>query len=165
MAVKSTIRTAALMSALTLTVAGCVQIRLLTYPAEFKWIDDTDVQSVMQSMAIRMRRVDELLVNNKTDNATSSDANPSEDSASLHQQVLAEVTGMEQLAATLQTGGRNTMAGEELPPTTNHLLLDEHLNEFIAQLNHARWQLEAEPPSYYGAGQLVGNCNACHRMR
>jgi len=139
-------------------LAGCAQIRLLTYPKEFNWIDPADVKSVMHAMALSINRLHVLATPQSTEAGSDS-------SIELQSSILEELTLLDELATSV-SNGRNDMLHDELSgPATNHLLIDEHIDEFISRIQRARWLAEAEPPNYYAVGQLTGNCNACHRMR
>ena len=139
-------------------LTGCAQIRLLTYPKEFNWLDPNDVKSVMHAMALSMNRLHVLAAPLPTD------ASP-DNSDELQSSILEELTLLDELAVSVMGGNNDPLIDEYSGPTTNHLLIDEHIDEFISQIQRARWLAEAEPPNYYAVGQLTGNCNACHRMR
>jgi len=133
-------------------VSSCMQVRLLTYPTSFTWIGTEDVQNTMQAMANEMQTLDTLITE--------------EQSPGSNQQAVVKVlTDIEYLAADLsvQTPGSENQS-EEIP-ATNHLLIDEHMDEFLESIYRAKIQAEATPPSYFGAGKLTGSCSACHRYR
>ncbi len=139
----------------TLLLSGCAQIRLLTYPPEFTYLDSDTAKGVMHEMAINLSTLDELV----------QQAVSSSDSDRYQPLILAQLQNMESLATSVSshTTGKTLEGDDRL--VTNHLLIDEHIDDFMAQIMKAKLQTEAEPPNYYGAGQLTGSCNACHRMR
>ncbi|NND91857.1 MAG: hypothetical protein HKN42_13435 [Granulosicoccus sp.] len=142
-------------SLLLLSVIGCAKIRLLTYPSEFSYLEADSVKGVMHEMTISLMALD-TVIRQSADSATPSRYRP---------EVLAELQNLEALAISVSSSTTGKTLEGEARPVTNHLLIDEHIDEFIGQIMKARFQAEAEPPNYYGAGQLTGNCNACHRMR
>ncbi len=140
---------------LTLLLNGCAKIRLLTYPPEFTYLDSNITKGVMHEMAISLSTLDQL-VHQAADNADGGHYQPL---------ILAQLQNIETLATSVSSHSTGkTLAGDDRP-MTNHLLIDEHIDDFIAQIMRAKLQTEAEPPNYYAAGQLTGSCNACHRMR
>ncbi len=139
----------------TLLLAGCVKIRMLTYPAEFTYLDPGSVKGVMHEMALSLSRIDSLV-------QQSSDTT---DASRFQSDILNELETVETLASSLAPGTTDETLDGKPRPVTNHLLIDEHIDDFIAQIMHARLLAESNPPNYYGAGQLTGSCNACHQVR
>jgi len=133
-------------------VSSCMQVRLLTYPSSFTWIETEDVQSTMHAMAKNMQMLDNLIAD--------------EQNAGSNQQAVVEVlSDIEYLAADLSVHTPSPDNQSEKIPATNHLLIDEHMDEFLESIYRAKIQAEATPPSYFGAGKLTGSCSACHRYR
>lgn len=139
----------------TLLLAGCVKIRMLTYPSEFTYLDSGSVKGIMHEMALSLSRIDTLVQQSSKDT----------DASRYQPEVLAELQKMETLASSLSSSTTGTTVDGNERPVTNHLLIDEHIDDFIGQIMHARLLVEDSPPNYYGAGQLTGNCSACHRIR
>ena len=83
-----------------------------------------------------------------------------------HLDILNELTMLEELAVSVspQTND-DILADDQEISATNHLLLDENIDEFIGEVMKARMLAEDSPPNYFGVGKLIGNCNACHRQR
>lgn len=136
-------------------LTGCVQIRLLTYPSDIVWLDTSDVESVMQQMAVSLGRLDTMITSlNETDSTSTHNEN-----------ILSELAQLEKLANTLNMGTTINRDNESVEIASNHPLIDEHINQFINQVSRARLQLELDSQSYYAVGQLSGSCNACHRLR
>ena len=48
---------------------------------------------------------------------------------------------------------------------TNHLVLDEHIDDFKIDVNAAIRDVRADPPNYFTIGQLTGSCIGCHKFR
>lgn len=135
--------------------SGCAQVRLLTYPAEFTYLDSDSVKGVMHEMAVSLGTLDNL-VRQSTQSPEDRDNRPA---------ILAQLQNIESMASSLSASTTDQGAEGQARPVTNHLLIDEHIDDFIGQIMRARLLAEAEPPNYYGVGQLTGNCNACHRLR
>lgn len=124
-----------------LVVAGCAEIRKLTYPPEFTYIEKGELQSSMHRMAAAMGRLDTLV-----------GADPAGDWT--QKEILAQLNVIEEVALEL-SGGK----------TTNHLLLDKHMGQFSSDVAKARLMARTSPPNYYYAGRLSGSCSGCHRFR
>jgi len=143
---------------LGLLQTGCAKIRLITYPDNFVWVDQQVVRGTMQTMYQSMQRLDFLLENEIQ----------SEDTAFLDQrqdEVVRELQTLEVLASNTVAGISSRTNVDSDKPVTNHLLIDEHMDDFINRISQARLRAEAEPPRYFKVGELVGECNACHRQR
>jgi hypothetical protein len=113
----------------------------------------------MQEMATRMNNLQSLIEVPIADfNDIKLDPN--------HQEILNEMTLLEEFAISIspKTSGTSDSEFSELP-ATNHLLIDQNIDDFIGEIMKARTLAEFTPPNYSGIGQLVGNCNACHRQR
>lgn len=156
---RNTIRTIVTVGSLVVVLAGCVQIRLLTYPGEFVWLEEEYVKGTMQEMATRMSNLQTL-----TESPIENLNNNNRDLA--HQEIIKELEQLEEFAISIspKTSGISVSEFSELP-ATNHLLIDQHIDDFISEIMRARTLAELIPPNYSGIGQLVGNCNACHRQR
>lgn len=139
----------------TLLVNGCAKIRLVTYPREFTYLDSKTAKGVMHEMAVSLSALDQL-VQQAADNA---------DRVRYQPLILAQLQNIERLATSISSGTTGDTQPGDARAMTNHLLIDEHIDDFIGQVMRAKLLTEAEPPNYYGAGQLTGSCNACHRMR
>jgi len=135
-----------------LTVSGCMQLRLLTYPPSFTWIEKGEVKSTMQSMGTNLKTLDMLVAD--------------EPELGSHQALIVELlSDIEYSAASLSAKVSANDPDSENLPATNHLLIDEHMDDFLELVYSAKTQAEATPPSYYGVGKLIGGCSGCHRFR
>lgn len=79
--------------------------------------------------------------------------------------IIAELSTIETQVISLSSSTFDRSDDGMSRPVTNHLLIDENIDDFIDQIMRARYLAEANPPNYYGIGRLTGTCNACHRMR
>ncbi len=122
-------------------LSGCAQIRKVTYPPDFVYLTDEDVSSGMQRIAAHLVSIELAL---EADSGA-------QDTAGI---VRSHLDGMRQVAIEL---GADASA-------TNHLLLDAHMEDFLAALETARAGTSAVPPRFFEAGKLVGSCSSCHRF-
>lgn len=49
--------------------------------------------------------------------------------------------------------------------TTNHLVIDDHIDQFKFDVNAAIRNARADPPNYFALGRLTGSCVGCHKYR
>ena len=96
----------------------------------------------MALFSLYMRELDEILVDDST---VSSDQ---------QQRVLGLLNKIKALTAELGGG-----------VTTNHLVIDEHIDQFKSDVNTAIYNARANPPNYFALGRLSGSCTGCHRYR
>ena len=131
----------ALLTAVVL--AGCAEIRKATYPPDFVYLDRKQVRGQMALMSLYMREIDEIVADNLTIN--------SEQQANIVK-LLNRID-----ASATRLGAGNV--------TTSHLLIDEHIDDFRADLRLALRDASSDPPNYYTVGRLSGSCTACHQLR
>ena len=48
---------------------------------------------------------------------------------------------------------------------TNHLVIDDHIDQFRSDVNDAIRDARANPPNYFALGRLSGSCVGCHKYR
>jgi len=137
---------------MALLLSGCMQIRLLTYPPSFTWIGEEDVQTTMHAMANNLRTLDTLVAE---------ELNP----GSNQESIVKVLSDIEYMMASLSVQTPNPDIHPEQLPATNHLLIDEHVDEFLESVYRAKIQAEGTPPNYFGVGKLTGSCSGCHRYR
>lgn len=152
------VRVLASIVAFTLLLSGCAQIRLLTYPAEFTWIGNAELTSTMQDMAISMGKLTELA-------NEASNSNDASGSSQRQDSVLGELDRLEKLAGAFLGSSSKSNTENATLPATNHLLIDDHIEDFLADITRAKFLAEDNPPNYFAVGQLTGSCNGCHRLR
>lgn len=132
-------RTVGLLVAVLL-VSACATVRKVTYPPDFVYLPSSEVRSSMAHMSAGIARLDEVL-------GTGREMSPADRAA-----VIRILDDLESVAKRISAGGRET----------NHLLIDQHIDEFRVDLQRARSAVEQTPPNYYFAGRLSGSCLACH---
>jgi len=123
-------------------VFGCAQIRKATYPSDFVYLEKKQLRSKMALLSIYMHQIDEIL---SDDSIVSSEQ---------QQRVLDLLNKIE--ASTSELGGG---------VTTNHRVIDDHIDQFKIDVNTAIHDARTDPPNYFALGRLTGSCNGCHKYR
>jgi len=124
-------------------VFGCAQVGKNTYPGDFVYLERKQVKSEMQSLSMNMRQIDELLLDNSTV------------SSEQQQRILAILNRIYKSTETLGAGNVRT----------NHLVIDDHIDQFRSDVNDAIRDARANPPNYFALGRLSGSCVGCHKYR
>ncbi|MFT7556732.1 MAG: hypothetical protein ACI9LO_003062 [Planctomycetota bacterium] len=127
----------------TFVLQSCAQIRKVTYPPDFVYLEHKKVTSQMALLGLYTRRLDEIIKPNVYVTQEQ------------HQKVLEILSQINQVTDVLGAGS----------PNTNHLVIDDHIDQFKDGVTTAIIMAEAEPPNYFAAGQLSGSCVACHKFR
>lgn len=124
---------------------GCAKIgsfmRPLTYGPNFDYITQEQLKSVMWQLARDVNRIDALV----------------NDPAGVGPEQRDEIARL--LVIMEDATGRLGREGIR----TNHPLVDEHRDQFRADLAAARRGVSAEPPSYTLTREVSGACLHCHR--
>lgn len=123
-------------------VFGCAQIRKATYPEDFVYLDRKQLRSKMALLSLYMRNLDEILLDGST---VSSDQ---------QQNILGLLNKIK--TVTDELGGS---------VSTNHLVIDQHIDQFKSDVNAAIADARTSPPNYFALGRLAGSCTGCHRYR
>lgn len=139
-------------------LSGCAEIRLLTYPSSFFWLDDEDVKSTMHEMYLSIYRLNSLLEDDDTTESSSQ-------KKVVQEEIVDELLQLESLATRISVNASDGTNSEEETSISNHFVIDENINDFVQQVFKARLRAEADPPNYYSVGKLAGQCNSCHRKR
>lgn len=124
-------------------LSGCAEFRKATYPADYVYLEEKEVTNEMIKLSIYMRQIDQALLDQSTIS--------SEQQAKLVQLLTSIKASVEKLDAG--------------SVETNHLLLDDRIDLFRADVNVALRDTSADPPNYYSLGRLYGSCVACHQYR
>ncbi len=119
---------------------ACAQVRKLTYPADYIYLEQKDIDSAMVLLSLYIREMDALLSSNQmlTD---------------WNQRRILELLSL--IDSTTDRLGASNI-------TTNHLAIDEHLDDFKSDLFSAISAAKTDPPNYFPAGEIAGSCTACH---
>lgn len=122
---------------------GCAQIRKVTYPDDFVYLDESLVQTAMLRMSLAIRGIDKIM----------SQGEPIS---------FADQQRIRDLLSTIDEVTDSLGAGDMV---TNHLLIDEHIDEFKSEVRQAIRNANTTTPDFYAAGRLSSNCVGCHRYR
>jgi hypothetical protein len=123
-------------------VFGCAQIRKVTYPNDYVYLEQKQLRSKMALLSFYMRQLDEVLLDYSI---------VGDDQQQRILYLLNKVNGL-----TAEFGGGIT---------TNHLAIDDHIEEFKIDVNTAIRGARANPPNYLALGRLAGSCTSCHKYR
>ena len=123
---------------------GCEQIRKVTYPDDYVYLEKKQVSSKMALLNYYMIKIDEILLENYTINSDQQD------------RIEGILISMGDTVDSLETSG---------DARTSHLVIDDHIGEFRSDLNLALANVRADPPNYFALGKLRGSCAACHQYR
>lgn len=124
-------------------VTACTQVRQLTYPRDFVYLDHSLVQTAMLRLSLAIRKVDQIMIQGEP----------------LSQ---ANQRRVKDLLSTIDVVTDSLGPGNMV---TNHLLIDERIDEFKREVRNALRTANSTPPSFYAAGRLSANCAGCHRYR
>ena len=127
----------------TAALHGCSQIRKVTYPPDYVYLEQKQVKTEMALLGFYVRQMNEIL------------SQADEDVSQKQSQVLELLSLMDKTANSVSAGNKNT----------NHLFLDEHMDEFKSDLYAAIRAVRQNPPNYFFAGEISGSCIACHKFR
>lgn len=96
----------------------------------------------MALFSLYMRQIDEVLLD---DSITGGDQ---------QQRIVELLNNINDLTVELGSG-----------VTTNHLVIDDHIEQFKRDVSAAIRNARADPPNYFALGRLSGSCVACHQYR
>lgn len=127
----------------TAVIAGCAEIRKLTYPENFVYLDKKEVESLMQNMSEDIVQLNQLL------------AHAPETDTEQQKKIVAELGSIERTALRLSGGHKQT----------NQFFIGEHIGDFIDDVGTARMFASSSPPRYDKAREITSSCQECHQFR
>jgi hypothetical protein len=127
----------------TVSIIACAQVRELTYPEGFTYLEKKEVDALMQRMGESIGRLDQLVA----------EASPSD--ASQQQKIIAELNKIEGIATRLSGGHTQT----------NQFVISEHIEGFISDIGTAKRFASLNPPKYDKVAYVTGGCAECHQFR
>jgi hypothetical protein len=122
------------------SIVGCAQIRKLTYPENFTYLEKKEVEDLMQRMGQSIGKLDQLVA----------EAPPAD--TSQQQKVIAELSRLEGIATRLSGGHTQT----------NQLVINDHIEQFISDIGTAKMFANLNPPKYYKVANVTSACTECH---
>jgi len=125
-------------------MSGCDQIRKVTYPKDYVYLEKKQVSSKMALLNYYMIKIDEILLEDSTINSDQ------------QARIVDILMSMGDTVDSLETGG---------DARTSHLVIDDNIGQFRSDLNLALNNVRSDPPNYFALGRLRGSCAACHQYR
>lgn len=123
------------------SIAGCAEVRKLTYSENFTYVEDKQIKSLMRKMAKGVERLGQLV-------EKSSSAGTSK-----QQQIISEISELEDITAQLSAGHTQT----------NQLFISDHIEQFITDIGTAKMFAKTTPPDYSKTEEIVNKCQDCHK--
>jgi hypothetical protein len=135
--------TAAILTAALTIMTGCEQVRKVTYPQDFQYMEDKEVKQIMQKMSENMGKLAQLV---------------DDDS-------LAEKEKQEKIIGVLNKldGYATKLSGGH--KQTNQFFIAEHIQGFSGDLVNAKMLAGLDPPRYGKTRSIVDSCSKCHEYR
>jgi uncharacterized protein YjcR len=128
---------------LTILTSGCSQNRKVTYPGDFVYLEREQITSEMAQLSNYMSQIDQILADDST-------------ISSEQQARIANILSL--IDASADSLGAGNIE-------TNHLIIDDHIDQFKTDVNVAIRNARSDPPNYFPLGKLAGSCVACHQFR
>lgn len=122
---------------------GCAQDHKKTYPDNFVYLGKRQITSEMANLSNYMRQIDQILYDDST-------------ISSEQQAQIAKILLL--IDASADALGAGSVE-------TNHLIIDDHIDQFKSDVNVALRNARSDPPNYFPLGKLAGSCVACHQYR
>jgi len=126
-----------------LSIAGCAEIRELTYPEGFTYLEKKEVDSLMQRMGESIGILNQLVA----------EAEPAD--TSQQQQIIDELNKLEGFA--IRLSGDHTQ--------TNQFVISDHIQGFISDIGTAKMFARLDPPKYFKVADVTNACAGCHQFR
>ena len=124
------------------SIVGCSQIRQLTYPEDFTYLEKKQVKALMSEMNDSVLRLGHQV----------SKTPPAEIDS---QQVLNSLSEIESITSKI-IGGHSQ---------TNQLFISEHIEHFVSDVGTAKMYVKSSPPIYSKARDITNSCQECHTLR
>jgi hypothetical protein len=125
------------------STTACEQVRKVTYPQDFQYMEDKEVKQIMQQMGENMGKLAQLV---------DDDSLSGKDKQEKVIDVLNKLDGY----ATRLSGGHKQ---------TNQFFIAEHIHGFSGDLVNAKMLASLDPPRYDKARNIVDSCSKCHEYR
>ena len=127
----------------TASIYGCAQIHELAYPRGFTYIEDKEVERLMQKMSESIGKLDQLVAE-----ASLSDTDKQE-------KIITELDRLETIATRLSGGHTQT----------NQSHISGRIGKFINNIGTAKMFAKLDPPRYDRISNVTSDCSECHRQR
>ena len=127
----------------TSSIYGCAVIRELTYPQGFTYIENKEVESLMQKMTESIGKLDQLVA----------EASPSD--TDIQEKIITELNKLETIATRLSGGHTQT----------NQFHISDRIGNFINNIGTAKTFAKLDPPRYDKIKYVTSDCSECHRHK
>lgn len=125
------------------SIYGCGLIRELTYPQGFTYIEDKEVETLMQKMGESIGKLDQLVA----------EASPSD--TDKQEMIITELTRLETIATRLSGGHTQT----------NQFHISDRIGNFINNIGTAKTFAKLDPPRYDRIKYVTSDCSECHQRK
>ncbi len=132
--------TAVIFCAMSFLLGACSTVRKATYPPNFVYLDNAEVHSAMQDMAISIDTLDKLLNSDTLDSENKNER---------------VIETLDQLKSATDGMGANASI-------SNHRIISDNMGSFRARVAEARVAASSDTPDYNLSGRLVAECLSCH---
>jgi len=132
-----------LATVISFSIFGCAEIRKLTYPENFTYIEEKEVENLMHKMNESIGRLDQLVA----------EASPSD--TDQQEKIIAELSKLERIA--IKLSGENKQ--------TNQFVISDHIEGFTTDISTAKMFARLDPPKYHKVTHVVNACGECHQFR
>ncbi|MDB4575822.1 hypothetical protein N9112_02570 [bacterium] len=122
------------------SIYGCAVIRELTYPQGFTYIEDKEVERLMQKMSESIGKLDQLVA----------EASPSD--TVNQEKIITELNNLETIATRLSGGHTQT----------NQFHISDRIGNFINNIGTAKTFAKLDPPRYDRIEYVTSDCSECH---
>jgi len=124
----------------TASIYGCGVIRELTYPQGFTYIENKEVERLMQKMEESIAKLDQLVA----------EASPSD--TDKQEMIITELNRLETIATRLSGGHTQT----------NQFHISDRIGNFINNIGTAKTFAKLDPPRYDRIEYVTSDCSECH---
>jgi hypothetical protein len=124
----------------TTSIYGCGVIRELTYPQGFTYIENKEVERLMQKMEESIAKLDQLVA----------EASPSD--TDKQEMIITELNRLETIATRLSGGHTQT----------NQFHISDRIGNFINNIGTAKTFAKLDPPRYDRIEYVTSDCSECH---
>lgn len=121
-------------------------VRKVTYPPEFRYIEPQELRSDMARLAQHLRTLELAMMQNPEKQR--------EEPGLQRQKVLMSLNNIEKVASRLQAGDAGS----------SHPFMQDYMQDFVRIVGEAKIAASLPQPRYYFAGQVAGGCANCHKI-
>jgi len=124
------------------SIAGCTEVRKLTYSESFIYIENKEVKNLMRQMSMGVNRLGQIVAKTTTTDTAQ------------QQKITSELSKLENIATKLSVSHTQT----------NQLFISDHIEQFLTDIGTAKMFAKMNPPEYSEVEEIVSHCQACHKL-